>query len=137
MNTSAKSRYETKPMREMAEGVERSATHALETMGAASSGMADVFNQYCSATIRAVQECNSKLVEFTSINTRSHIEFVQKLASVKTPAEYMEVATHHGRTQLEAAAEQVKQLTELAQKASVAAAEPIRSGLKKVVDTAP
>jgi len=85
----------------------------------------------CSIALRGMQDYNSKVVEFTQANTKSYVEFVQKLAGVKSPSEFLEVSTNHGRHQLETVAEQAKQLAELAQKVTLATAEPLKTGFAK------
>jgi hypothetical protein len=83
-----------------------------------------------------MQDYNSKVVEFTQANTKSYVEFVQKLAGVKSPSEFIEVSTNHGRYQLEKVAEQAKQLAELAQKVTLATAEPLKTGFAKAYNRA-
>ena len=83
-----------------------------------------------------MQDYNSKVIEFTQANTKSYVEFVQKLAGVKSPSEFIEISTHHGRYQLETVAEQAKQLAELAQKVTLATAEPLKTGFAKTYNHA-
>jgi hypothetical protein len=78
-----------------------------------------------------MRDYNSKVVEFAQANTKSYVEFVQKLAGVKSPSEFMEVSTEHSRHQLEALAEQSKELAALAQQVTLAATEPLKAGLAK------
>ena len=111
-------------------GVERS-QEAVKTMGAATSEVADIMKNCCSTALQGMQEYNSKIVEFSQANTKSYVEFVQRLAGVKSPSEFFEVATSHGRFQLETMAEQAKQLAELSQKVTIAAAEPVQKGFAK------
>ena len=54
---------------------------------------------------------------------------MQKLAGLRTPAEFFEVSTKHMQQQLERLTEQGKLLTALAQRVSLETAEPIKSGL--------
>ena len=90
----------------------------------------------CSTALKGMQDYNSKVVEFTQANTKSYVEFVQKLAGVKSPSEFFEVSTDHGRYQLETVAEQAKQLAELAQKVTLATAEPLKTGFAKAYNHA-
>jgi hypothetical protein len=50
---------------------------------------------------------------------------------VKSPSEFLELTTNHTRNQLEKMAEQAKQLTALAQRVTLATAEPLKTGLAK------
>ena len=111
-------------------GVERS-RQAVETMGAATTEAADIMKNCYSTALKGMQDYNSKLVEFSQANTKSYVEFVQRLSGVKSPAEFFELATSHGRIQLETMAEQAKELAELGQKVTIAAAEPVQKGLAK------
>ena len=63
--------------------------------------------------LRGIQEYNSKVVEFAQANTQSHIEFVQRLAGVKSPFDCVEIFQDHSRQQLETLTEQAKELAKL------------------------
>ena len=111
-------------------GAERS-REVFETIGAATTEAAEVMKNCCSTALQGMQDYNNKVVEFTQANTKSYVEFVQKLASVKSPSEFIELSTSHGRYQLETVAEQAKQLAELAQKVTLATTEPLKTGFAK------
>jgi len=133
MNTAAKSKSAnvTQQLRDVTDaGAERS-KETLEAIGTATTEAAEVMKNSCSIALRGMQDYNSKVVEFTQANTKSYVEFVQKLAGVKSPSEFLEVSTNHGRHQLETVAEQAKQLAELAQKVTLATAEPLKTGFAK------
>jgi phasin len=135
-NTKPKSANVTQQLRGMTDtGAERS-RESFETIGAATSEVADVMKNCCSTALKGMQDYNSKIVEFTQANTKSYVEFVQKLAGVKSPAEFIEVSTDHGRYQLETVTEQAKQLAELAQKVTLATAEPLKTGFAKAYNHA-
>jgi phasin len=132
-NTKLKSTTNSTPpqVRDLTEkSVERS-KQAVETIGAATTEVADIMKNCCSTALKGMQDYNSKIVEFSQTNTKSYLEFVQRLAGVKSPSEFFEVATSHGRVQLETMAEQAKQLAELSQKVTIAAAEPVQKGFAK------
>jgi phasin len=116
-------------------GAERS-REVFETIGAATTEAAEVMKNSCSTALQGMQDYNSKVVEFTPANTQSYVEFVQKLASVKSPSEFIELSTNHGRYQLETLAEQAKQLAELAQKVTLATTEPLKTGFAKAYNHA-
>jgi phasin len=135
-NTKPKSANVTQQLRGMTDtGAERS-REVFETIGSATSEVADVMKNCCSTALKGMQDYNSKVVEFTQANTKSYVEFIQKLAGVKSPAEFIEVSTDHGRYQLETVAEQAKQLAELAQKVTLATAEPLKTGFAKAYNHA-
>jgi hypothetical protein len=83
-----------------------------------------------------MQDYNNKVIEFTQTNTKSHADFLQKVAAVKSPSEFLEVSTEHARHQHEILAEQAKLLATLAQKLTLETAEPIKAGLAKTYDRA-
>ncbi len=116
-------------------GAERS-REVFETIGAATTDAAEVMKNCCSTALKGMQDYNNKVVEFTQANTKSYVEFVQKLAGVKSPSEFIEVSTNHGRYQLETVADQAKQLAELAQKVTLATAEPLKTGFAKTYNHA-
>jgi phasin len=116
-------------------GAERS-KEVFESIGAATTEAAEVMKSCCSTALKGMQDYNSKVVEFTQANTKSYVEFVQKLAGVKSPSEFIEVSTNHGRYQLETVTEQAKQLAELAQKVTLATAEPLKTGFAKAYNRA-
>jgi phasin len=121
----------TQQVRGMTEKGAEQAREVFETIGAATNEAAEVMKNSCSTALKGLQDYNSKIIEFTQANTKSYVEFVQKLAEVKSPSEFFEVSTEHGRYQLETVAEQAKQLAELAQKATLATAEPLKTGFAK------
>ena len=83
-----------------------------------------------------MQEYNSKvLVEFTRANTTSYVEFVQRLAGVKSPLEFVEISNDHARYQLTTLTEQAGELALLAQKVTASATEPLKSGFAKATLT--
>ena len=101
------------------------------TMGAATTGVGEVMQSCCSTALKGIQDYNSKLLEFTQVNTKSYVEFIQKLTSVRSPSEFLEVSTEHVRSQLETAAKQAKHLAEIAQKVTLSTTEPFKTSLAK------
>jgi len=108
----------------------------FEKIAAATNEAAEVMTNCCSTALNGMQEYNSKLIEFTQANAKSHVEFLQKVAGVKSPTEFLELSTSHNRSQLDRLADQAKQLTELTKQVTLAAAEPVKTGLAKVYNRA-
>ena len=108
----------------------------FEKIGMATSEAAEVMTNCCSTALKGIQEYNSKLIEFIQANAMSQVEFLQKLAGVKSPTELLELSTSHNRSQVERLADQAKHLTDLTKQVTLATAEPIKSGLAKVYDRA-
>jgi hypothetical protein len=66
---------------------------------------------------------------FGQANINGAFDFVQRLSGVKSPSEFVELSTAHARKQLETLTEQTKQLAALAQKVTLATAEPLKTGV--------
>ena len=131
MNTTAKpkSANVTQQFRDATDTSAERSKEVFETIGAEA---AEVMTTCCSTALKGMQDYNSKVLEFARANTASYVEFVQKLASVKSPSEFIVVSTEHGRYQLETVAEQAKQLAELTQKVT----EPLKTGFAKSYQSA-
>jgi hypothetical protein len=82
-----------------------------------------------SAAVKGVQEYNNKVIEFTHANTKTAFDFAQRMSGVKSPSEFVELSTELAQLQLTTLTEQAKQLTALAQQATLATAEPLRTSL--------
>jgi phasin len=140
MNTNTKPKSSnpdaSQHLRDMTETGTQRSKEMFEKIGMATSEAAGVMTSCCSTALKGMQDYNSKLIEFTQTNAKSHVEFLQKLAGVKSSTEFLEVSTSHHRSQLERLADQAKQLTELTKQVTLATAEPVKTGLAKVYDRA-
>lgn len=134
MNTTAKpkSANVTQQFRDATDTSAERSKEVFETIGATTTDAAEVMTTCCSTALKGMQDYNSKVLEFARANTASYVEFVQKLASVKSPSEFIAVSSEHGRYQLETVVEQAKQLAELTQKV----AEPLKTGFAKSYQSA-
>jgi phasin len=134
MTTSTKSKptNHTVQFHDTIEASAERSKEALETLGTAANEAAQAMQECCSTSLKGMQDYSGKVAEFTQANIKSYVEFVQKLASVKSPSEFIEVSTSHTRDQMEALAAQGKQLTALAQKVTLDAVEPLGRGFAKV-----
>jgi len=54
----------------------------------------------------------------------------------KSPTDFAELSAQHGRKQLETLNEQIKQLAAIAQKVTLASAEPLKTGVAKAFNQA-
>ena len=123
-------------VREMtAKGAERT-KEVLDTISASTTEAAETMQNCYSTALKGIQDYNSKVIEFSHANTKSYVEFVQKLAAVKSPSEFFEISAEHTRSQLETVAEQAKELTELARKVTLETTEPLKSGLARAYNHA-
>ena len=122
--------------REVAEKGTTQAKEAYEKMSAATTEAADLIKNSYSIVIKGAQDYNEKFIEFTQANTHAAFDFVQKLSDVKSPSAFVELSTAHVRKQLETQTEQIKQLAAIAQKVTLATAEPFKSGVAKAFNQA-
>jgi hypothetical protein len=79
---------------------------------------------------------NNQFIEFSHANTIAAFDFFQKLSGVKSPPAFVELLTEHARKQLETLTEQTKQLAALAQKATLATAAPLKTGVAEAFNHA-
>ena len=129
--TKPKSASQTAQFRDTLEvGAERS-REALETFSTAANDAVHAVQHCCSTGLKGMQDYTGKVAEFTQANISQYVEFVQKLASVRSPSEFVELSTSHTRSQLETLAEQGKQLASMAQKVTLDAVEPLKTGFGK------
>ena len=123
-------------LREMAETSAKQSKETFDKIGAATTEAAEMMTNCASTALKGMQEYNSKLAEFTQTNTKSTVEFVQSLAGVKSPSEFVQISTEHAKHQLETMTEQAKELAALTQQVTLTTAEPIKTGLAKVFSRA-
>ncbi len=69
-------------------------------------------------------------------NTNATLAFVQRLLSVKSPSDFVDLSAEHARNRFETFAEQARQLTGMTQKMTVDLAAPIRAGMKNALNKA-
>jgi hypothetical protein len=72
-------------------------------------------------------ECSAAM-KMRHENTNAAFDFIQKMSGVRSPSAF--ISTEHARKQLASLNEQAKQLATLAQKASLATAEPLKTASK-------
>ncbi|MGB8616219.1 MAG: phasin family protein [Pseudolabrys sp.] len=106
-------------------------TQAFRATGAATAETTTLMKDSYSAAVKGAQDYNTKFIEFARANTEAAFEFVQKLSSVKSPSEFFELSTINSREQFETLGGQAKELTALAQKITLATAEPLKTGANK------
>jgi phasin len=122
--------------REIAEKSTPQAKEAYEKISAATTETADLIKDSYSTAVKGAQDYNNKFIEFAHANTNAAFDFFQKLSGVKSPSDFVELSTEHASKQLETLAEQTKQLTALAQRVTLATAEPLKTGVAKAFNHA-
>jgi phasin len=121
---------------EMAQKGAAQSKQTYETMSAAAAETADLMKASCSTALNGARDYNNKFMEFAHTNTNAAFDFVQELYGVKSPSDFMELATEHARMQTTALTEQTKELAALAQKAALATTEPLKAGVAKAFNQA-
>jgi phasin len=130
--TTAKPKMDaTQAFRATAENGSAQAREAFEKMSAATAEATALINNSCSTAVKGAQDYNAKVIEFASANTEAAFAFAQKLFGVKSPSDFIEMSTEHSRKQIATLTEQTRELAALAQKATLASAEPLKTGVTK------
>ena len=114
--------------------VSRNRKKAFNTLSAASDQTADVIKMCYSNAVQGAQDYSNKVVEFAQTNTNATFDFAQRISGVKSPSEFFELSTVHARQQLETLTNQTTQLVALAQRVSLATAEPLKTGFTQSTD---
>jgi hypothetical protein len=100
----------------------------VEKMSAAAG---EVMNGTYAANMKGIQEYNAKLLEFANTNTSSAFEFMRQLTTTKTPTDFFTMSGNHLRQEFETYTRQAQELASIAQRATTAATDTIKSGLNK------
>jgi phasin len=103
----------------------------FEKVSAATSEAAGAVQNSYSVGLKGIQDYNKRWLEFAQANTKTTMDFYQSMFAVKSPSEFIELSTEHAQKQLTTLTEQTKQLAELAQQVTLAAAEPLKTGFTK------
>ncbi len=122
--------------REMAEKGATQAKENYEKVSAAAAEAAGLLKNRVSTGVKGAQDYNNKVIEFAQTNTKAALDFFQKLSSVKSPSDFVELSTDHSREQFKVLTEQTKELAALAQKVTLASAEHLKTGVAKVLNRA-
>jgi hypothetical protein len=96
----------------------------VEKMTAAAGAM---MNGGYAVNMKGVQEYNAKMLEFAT----SALEFMRQLATVKSPTEFFAMSSNHMRQAFETYTRQAQELASIAQKATTATTDTLKSGLNK------
>ena len=125
-----------KAYRATAESGSAQAKEAFEKVSAATAEATNLIKSSFSTAVKGAQDYNTKFIEFAQTNAEAARDFVQKLSSVKSPSDFIELSTNHSREQFETLTEQTKELAALAQKVTLATVEPLKAGVTKALGQA-
>ena len=126
----------TQAFRATAEKGTAQAKQAFEKVSAATAETSDLIQNSFSTALKGAQDYNTKVIEFAQANTKAALDFVKKLSGVESPSDFIELSTNHSREQFETLTEQTKELAALAQKVTLAAVEPLKTGVSKAFSQA-
>lgn len=116
---------------EMAEKSAAQAKETYEKMSAATTEASNLIHNSCSTAAKGAAEYNAKVIEIARANTNAAFDYAGKLLGVKSPSEFVELATEHARKHFEALSEQTKELAALGQKVALETTEPLKAGVTK------
>jgi phasin len=122
--------------REMAEKGTTQAKETYEKINAATTEAADLIKNSYSTAVKGMQDYNNKIIEFARANSNAAFDFVQKMSGMNSSSVFVELWAEHVRKQVETLTEQTKQLAALAQKATLATMEPIKTGVAEALNHA-
>jgi hypothetical protein len=71
-----------------------------------------------SSATKTAEEYRSRMFQYMKANLNAMLEYAEQLATVKSPAEFIEVSTNHARKQFETINAQTTEMRTLAQKLS-------------------
>jgi hypothetical protein len=87
--------------------------NAVHQLRAAMDETTDQAKNSCLMAMEAVQHYNAKLFEFAKTNNNAALNYVQELADVRSPLEFIQITTRHAAAQIEVSVEQAKELGRL------------------------
>jgi phasin len=104
-----------------------------EKMKAASGEMADVLRETYSTNAKGAADYGMKVIEISGVNTTSAFDFFNNLISTKSLSEIVTLSAVQARKNFDVASAQNKELWDLAQKAAIETAEPIKKSVARVL----
>ena len=121
---------------ELAEqGIAR-AQEGCEKIKAASGEMAEALRETYSSNTKTASDYGLKVIEISSANTASAIDFLANLLSSKSVTDVLSLSAEQTRKAFDVASAQNKELWELSRKLAAETGEPIRKHVSKALDQA-
>ena len=84
----------------------------------------------CVSASKGAIDFNLKLMDIAQDNVNAAFDFARQLARVTSPSEFFELSTAQVRKQVERFTEQTRDITQLAQKVTTEASQPLSGGGK-------
>jgi hypothetical protein len=96
----------------------------------------DTWTQMLAQSARASAECQLRMFQMAQSNAAASYRLARELMEAHSWARVMEVSTDGARRQAEAAAAQVRELSDLARKAATETTEPLSANIARVLQQA-
>jgi len=113
--------------REFVEKGAARAEDAYRKTQAAAGETTKVMEQTYSAASKGAADFNLHLLDIAQANMNAAFDFARQLARVTSPSEFFELSTAQVRKQVETLTKQTRDLTQLAQKVTSQAAQPLQA----------
>lgn len=104
-----------------------------EKMKVTSGEVTDNLREAYACNAKGAADYGAKVIEISSINTQSALDFLSGLMATKSLSDIMNLSATQSRKNFEAVSAQNKELWELAQKVATETAEPIKKSFAKVL----
>jgi phasin len=117
-------------VRHSAEGGAAYAKDTYAKTQAAAGETTKVMQQAYSAASKGAADFNLHLLDIAQTNMNAAFDFARQLARVTSPSEFFELSTAQVRKQVERFTEQTRDITQLAQKVTTEASQPLSGGGK-------
>jgi phasin len=115
--------------REIAESGIAQAKGTYEKAIVAGERASDLLKDTYATAAKGTADYNLKIIEIACTNTNTAFEYAKELMGVKSPSEFVALSTTHARKQFDSMIAQTKELTELAQKVTTEATQPLKAGV--------
>ncbi len=117
--------------RELVENSTAQAKENCEIMKAGSRVVADLVENSYSRAAEGFAGLTAKIFDATRVNSDAAFEFAAQLMVVKSPLDMAALSSAHVRRQMELISEQSKDVAVLAQKLTMPASDPDRTGMSR------
>jgi phasin len=107
-----------------------------QKLKAASGEVAAVLHEACLANAKGAADYGAKIIEISTENTNSALEFMADLMDTRSLSEALSISAAQSRKNLEMASVRNRALWEFAQKIAIQSAEPIKKSFAKALQGA-
>lgn len=114
------------PMRELAEKSVQQAKEGYSRWKSAAEETSDAMEDAYATATKGYKDFGRKSVEATRSNLNAHFDFLQALIGAKSVSQAVELQSSYTRQQFDVIGGQVKELSALAQKATVEGTKPFQ-----------